>query len=164
MTAPTSSTNNKSGDAFYAGGNNADEGRQPERETLLPVLDKSATIHTLMRQIDEEVEEVNSKDWKLEDDDDEVYVMSEDDFRNEEEANGQEGDINNEEGEDGQFQEMDENSSDFSEYSEGDAEMVIEDPFEPVLPQDDQGDKHPLEAISLDNIIPSGRRRNQQII
>jgi hypothetical protein len=164
MTAPTSSSSNKSGDTFYTGNNNNDDGRQPERETLLPVLDKSATIHTLMRQIDEEVEEVNSKEWKLEDDDDEVYVMSEDDFQYEEEVIVQEGDLNNEEGEDGQFQEMDDNSSDYSEFSEGDAEMVIEDPFEPVLPQDDQGDKHPLEAISLDNIIPSGRRRNQQII
>jgi hypothetical protein len=39
------------------------------------------------------------------------------------------------------------------------AEMVIENPFEEVEPASPSGVK--LEAVSLDNIITSGRSRNQ---
>ena len=160
MAAP--SANNNGGENIYA--NNEDD-RQQEKETLLPVLDKTATIRTLMSRIDKEDEEISGKEWELEDEDDEVYVMSEDDFHFDEESVLQAdvaGGENDEMANFTHFQVPEEESSEASEYSEGDAEIVIEDPFEPAT--DEHGDKSKIEEISLDNIIPSGRRRNQQII
>lgn len=113
-----------------------------EKEPLLP-FDKNATIYHLVNS-DDDYEEC--KNW--EEDGDSDYIMSEFEDDNEEGAVEDEN-----EGEE---------VHDFDEITESDdsgAEMVIENPFEEVEPASSSGVK--LEAVSLDNIITSGRRRNQ---
>ena len=112
-----------------------------EKEPLLP-FDKNATIRHLVS--DAAVDE-DDKDW---DDDDSEYVMSEVEYQEVgEEAAADDFDV---------ITEPEEDDDDGSG-----AEMVIENPFEEVEPASPSGVK--LEAVSLDNIIPTGRRRNQQL-
>lgn len=113
-----------------------------EKEPLLP-FDKNATIRHLVS--DGAVDE-DDKEW---DDDDSEYVMSEVEYQEVgEEAAADDFDV------------ITEPEEDDDDDGSG-AEMVIENPFEDVEPASPSGVK--LEAVSLDNIIPTGRRRNQQL-
>lgn len=137
------------------------------KETLLPV-DPNATIHHLLSKkrrnnSESEEEDEEGKEWMVEEQDSE-FVLSE--F--EEEANGSPNTttIINEADDFDEITSSDQDSKDYESEDEDEdgegsgAEMIVENPFEPVEPNTPSGVK--LEPISLDNIIPSGRRRNQQ--
>lgn len=126
--------------------NKREEQGEKGKESLLPV-DKDFDVRPFMRSIikaEEEEGEEAKEEW---DDDDSEYVMSEiedDEFQEDGEA---------------ELDDFDEITEPEDDDSSG-AEMVIENPFEEVEPASPSGVK--LEAISLENIITSGRRRNQQ--
>lgn len=121
-------------------------GGEKSGETLLPVLDPSATAKALL------------DDSRFdEDEEDDVYmeIVDEDGFSDHS--------ISEAESDFEMCKEDDDAVEEEDEDLDG-AEMVIEDPFEevPSLPAAEGGVK--IEALSLDNILPTSRRcRFQQM-